>query len=404
MAINLKSLQSAQDTLGRRWLLTFDPDLESELQSQIWATKRRTLAVLAFVATALLLVFALNQRSLLLAADASYVTKLRFFVILPLTLALGVVCLQSRPWPTLRMVHLLLLAALGIGIAWMQTSLRAIGIMPPFAIFLLFVAFTYMLTAASLALACAVAICTTAAYAFFAVWLAQAITDDQWAALVFANILGFAAGRVHEKFMRGMFLAERIAVLVSLQDPLTGLANRRAGLDHVERALRHSRREQLPITVMMIDVDFFKLYNDHYGHIAGDDALRRVAAAIHDLARRPLDVVCRYGGEEFLVVLYGLDANVAGRFAERFRIAVERLKIEHARSQFQLVTVSIGICQAESTGQTKPLSLIEEADNALYQAKADGRNRCVQTDLGAVPQMSMFATGSFQVTSKATAK
>ena len=273
MNINLKALQAAQDTLGRRWLLTFESELESELQNQIWATKRRTLALLAVFATALLVVFTISQREVLLGHGVAYLTKLRFFVFMPLSLALAVVCMQSRSLPALRLAHLLLLAALGIAIAWMQTTLRAAGVTPPFAIFLLFVAFAYMLTAASLALSCVVALSGTAAYALFAVWLAQPVTVDHWTALVFANVLGFAGGRVHEKTMRGMFLAERIAVLVSLQDPLTGLANRRAGLDHLERALRHSRREQLPISVMMIDVDYFKLYNDHYGHIAGDDAL-----------------------------------------------------------------------------------------------------------------------------------
>jgi diguanylate cyclase (GGDEF)-like protein len=125
----------------------------------------------------------------------------------------------------------------------------------------------------------------------------------------------------------------------------------------------------------MIDVDHFKLFNDAYGHPAGDECLRRVAAALRERCRRPSDVVGRYGGEEFLVLLAGLDADQTVRMAETLREAVEELAIPHPGSSVaQRVTISVGAACVEPNATGSPEDLVRQADGALYKAKRAGRN------------------------------
>ena len=126
----------------------------------------------------------------------------------------------------------------------------------------------------------------------------------------------------------------------------------------------------------MLDVDFFKKFNDRYGHVAGDDCLRRVAGAIATGPRRPTDLAARYGGEEFAVILPDTDADGACAVAEKIRQAVQSLAIPHADSPCGDVTVSLGVhtcCPADEM-DAAPLSCIEGADALLYQAKTRGRN------------------------------
>ncbi len=160
------------------------------------------------------------------------------------------------------------------------------------------------------------------------------------------------------------------------QDPLTGLANRRH-LDQVldmewNRNLRHGR----PLSLIMADVDFFKLYNDTYGHKAGDECLRTVAAVLKSFARRPGDLAARYGGEEFLLVLSEAPAEDAARLAEEVRTAVKALGLPHRASKVEpVVTVSLGVATAIPNVDSDPGSLLQAADQAMYQAKRDGRNK-----------------------------
>jgi diguanylate cyclase (GGDEF)-like protein len=129
----------------------------------------------------------------------------------------------------------------------------------------------------------------------------------------------------------------------------------------------------------MLDVDRFKIFNDRYGHPAGDDCLRRVAAAIAETARRPGDVVARYGGEEFAVVLPDTDEGGAEVIAERIRQAVYGLKIHHEADANGVVTISAGVACTVSAGlNSRPETLMQDADRALYGAKASGRNAVIR--------------------------
>ena len=165
--------------------------------------------------------------------------------------------------------------------------------------------------------------------------------------------------------------------IMAMMDGLTGIANRRYFDDYYERSWRTAIRLGKPISVIMADIDWFKKYNDAYGHQTGDDCLRQVAVTIRGQTKRAADFVARYGGEEFIVILPEADSEGAAKFAERVRQQVEALAIEHSQSPFGRVTVSLGVASAEPRLDDDPLLLIEAADKALYAAKNAGKN-CVR--------------------------
>ncbi|MFQ5433238.1 MAG: diguanylate cyclase [Nitrospinota bacterium] len=162
---------------------------------------------------------------------------------------------------------------------------------------------------------------------------------------------------------------------LSTIDSLTGVANRRGYDDFVNREWKRAAREQKQLSLVMADIDFFKAYNDSYGHNAGDNCLKRVAECLVESASRPGDLVARYGGEEFVIVLSGTSSENAGVLARKALKEVEAMKIEHSNSRAsKYVTVSLGVATAIPDQDIPPESLLEAADNALYMAKRDGRN------------------------------
>jgi diguanylate cyclase (GGDEF)-like protein len=168
---------------------------------------------------------------------------------------------------------------------------------------------------------------------------------------------------------------ERLEGLTKL-DPLTGIPNRREFDSFAARAWRLARRDHQPLAVVLLDVDYFKIFNDKLGHQAGDDCLRKVAQALVAAAQRPLDLVARYGGEEFVAVLGGSGIHDALVVAERMRLAVQSLCLVHPGSTRDVVTVSCGAAAMEPRHGGTIEELVGSADEALYYAKAAGRN-CV---------------------------
>lgn len=163
---------------------------------------------------------------------------------------------------------------------------------------------------------------------------------------------------------------------LSLVDALTGVANRRNFDRCVDREWRRAFRAQREMSLIMIDVDSFKIYNDVYGHQAGDECLRQVARILKDALRRPGDMLCRYGGEEFAVVLPDTPVAGAAIVAENLRLAVEVAGLPHMHSKVaQHVTLSLGVATVTPQEGLSVEALVALADKALYQAKSDGRNR-----------------------------
>ena len=166
----------------------------------------------------------------------------------------------------------------------------------------------------------------------------------------------------------------------SFSDGLTGIANRRHFDIALDKELRRAKRAGAPLSLLMIDIDSFKAYNDCYGHQQGDDTLIRVAAALSAMLQRPHDLIARYGGEEFAVILPELDSAQARQMAEAMRLRVAGLQIAHAGAPgVGYVTVSIGIAtgnDAHASAQQPDLSLLlGAADRSLYDAKRAGRNQ-----------------------------
>ena len=179
---------------------------------------------------------------------------------------------------------------------------------------------------------------------------------------------------------RKLDAANQELIRISSSDGLTGIANRRFFDESMVIEWRRARRHSNSLAMLMCDVDFFKRYNDTYGHIAGDDCLRKVATAIRSNTERPSDIVARYGGEEFAVVLPETTVGGALMVAEKIRNAIRTLNIPHSESPSGRITMSIGIAAAAPGFDNPPDDLINAADKALYRAKHEGRDRVCRAD------------------------
>jgi len=177
---------------------------------------------------------------------------------------------------------------------------------------------------------------------------------------------------------RDLASANRELEKLSRQDGLTGIANRRYFDSYLVTEVRRGARERQPLSLILSDVDHFKAFNDCYGHQAGDDCLRRVAAALSSAGRRPADLAARYGGEEFAMVLPGTVLDGAVDVAQAVSRVIEGLAIPHERSAVdRRVTLSQGVVSLTPEKETSSEDLIQRADQALYLAKQQGRNRYV---------------------------
>jgi diguanylate cyclase (GGDEF)-like protein len=195
-------------------------------------------------------------------------------------------------------------------------------------------------------------------------------------ALVFANVVGAAGAYALEHANRTSFLERRLLVEIAELDGLTRLLNRQTFESRVRSTWHRAMNQACPVSVMMVDVDHFKLYNDHYGHQAGDECLRSVAAAVRNaIGVRPGDLVARYGGEEIIAVLVARTPEEAGRTAQRIVREVAALDIPHASAlQHSRVSVSVGSATQLPSLSSSYDAIMRLADTALYTAKQQGRN------------------------------
>jgi len=189
----------------------------------------------------------------------------------------------------------------------------------------------------------------------------------------FKPIIVKARVRTHIQLKLKTDIIERMASI----DGLTDISNRRNFDVTLENELRRVARNNSLLSLILMDIDFFKKYNDHYGHAEGDTCLRRVAKALAGCMQRAGDFVARYGGEEFVIILPETDRTGAIEIAEKVRLAVIGLNIEHAASDVaRHVSLSLGVTTVLGGQTVSPVDVINEADAALYKAKASGRN-CV---------------------------
>ena len=171
--------------------------------------------------------------------------------------------------------------------------------------------------------------------------------------------------------------------VLARKDHLTGLANRRHFDEMLDTEVKRARRTRQPLSLIMCDVDYFKMYNDHYGHPAGDGCLTAIGALLLGTFKRAGDLPARYGGEEVAVILPGTLPEEALQLAERLRLGLIAQAIPHAASDVAAhVTLSIGVAGVQAVGERDAAWFIAEADRALYQSKASGRNRATLASSG----------------------
>ena len=209
------------------------------------------------------------------------------------------------------------------------------------------------------------------------VWIRDVVHVERNAAGEVLALIGFMFDiteqkKTEEKLMRLQKQLEDF----SFRDGLTGVANRRKFDAVFEHEWSQARRANQPFALALFDIDFFKQYNDHYGHVQGDECLKLVGRALASAARTETDFFARYGGEEFVLVLPGTDEQGARGIAERARQAVAAAGIPHAASPLgQLLTVSVGVGSIVPGAEDSPLAFIDRVDRSLYRAKQSGRDR-----------------------------
>ena len=166
---------------------------------------------------------------------------------------------------------------------------------------------------------------------------------------------------------------------LATHDSLTSLANRRSFDEQLHHEWMRAQRDQLPLSLIVADIDFFKRYNDHYGHRQGDECLRHVASTIHQTVMRPGDLVARYGGEEFAIIMPNTDSKGANAVADRVCIRIAESELPHPKSDVsEFVTISLGVATITPNTGNSAEDLFAAADKALYQAKENGRNQAFQ--------------------------
>lgn len=201
---------------------------------------------------------------------------------------------------------------------------------------------------------------------------ARGLTYDAEDVALIEACAGYLSVRLHDSLMQTR--SERLANMASL-DGLTGVLNRRTFNERLATEWSRGVRHATPICAIIVDIDFFKIYNDTYGHQAGDTVLAQVAQALASCISRTEDVFARYGGEEFVALLPGTSVEGALVVAERMRKTVFDLQVGHSGSALGVVTVSVGVASATATSDLRPDRVLSAADAALYEAKRLGRNR-----------------------------
>lgn len=196
-----------------------------------------------------------------------------------------------------------------------------------------------------------------------------------------------------ERTYRSNYLESGLIAELTARDGLTGLATRRAFDEHLLRVWQQAQRDGRILSILMVDIDHFKNYNDSFGHQAGDAALQNVGQVLQGFARRPLDIAARFGGEEFAVVLYDLSIAYVIDIAERMRQAAQFVSLPRHEAANSGLTISIGVGVVMPTVGRTPQGAVQLADEALYESKNSGRNRVV---LKGVEEHRNLKTGSFK--------
>jgi len=373
------SPHSAQLHRGFPWL-RFEPGLEEEFREHHVRRQLVQTRIALLSGIGLFLLFALRDVGLLPPEVWHWTVALRVYVVVPAILVMLAVSFAPVPGRWIERVGAVTVVVVMCGTAASLLISAQMGAPLPYEALLVVMVFVIFLTGLRFYHATLTTFAVAAAYliAREALDFPGAETLRQGLYLYVIALIGWLGAYMLEWSRRMNFLSGAVMKFRASHDPLTYLYNRRAALEHLHRAWRLAERERRPLAVLLLDVDNFKRFNDHYGHLHGDGCLSEVAMALHHRLRRPMDLVARYGGEEFLAVLYGVAGENVRRVGDAVRQLVQELGIEHVENKpLGVVTMSVGASWVEpAEAGTSIETLLETADRALYRAKAAGRNRC----------------------------
>lgn len=363
---------------GFPWM-RFEPALESVYRDGQFADNLRLLRInLAILAV---IIFSIIQidRIVMPALSAKVPDILRLGVMVPI-LVIGFALTYLRnasTWYPRIMTWLMAIALMAI--AWIGLWAWGHGENRVFVRLVIAVVAVYFVLGVPVRSAIAANLLTLVFYAAAAAaaWSMPAAELTQFLAMLLMTSVICAAGAYNlERARRTAWLEGQLLAETALQDGLTGIHNRRRLDEHLQRVWHQCIREHKPLALLFADIDHFKAYNDRYGHQAGDEALKAVAAVLAHHARRPMDIAARFGGEEFAVVLYDTTREHALRIGEQILEEVRQLGIAHgASSAAPVLTTSLGIACVVPVARRSSAGLLQLADQALYAAKDGGRNQ-----------------------------
>jgi diguanylate cyclase (GGDEF)-like protein len=364
---------------GFPWL-TFDGDLEGEFRRRNFEENLLHTRVNLCLAIVIIIAFSAMNAMVLEPELDRIPSGICILVIIPVLLiglALSFSVQRHRIHAPLTM---LLMTILGLSLAAMQIIALRGGVSILFPGVILGIVFMYFMS--GLIFYHAVAASVIVMFVYLAAGTALMFPGREFsysaAVIVAANLFCASVTYMHEKTSRMRFLEACLLRELVARDGLTGIQNRRMFDQHIARVWQQAVREEERIAVLLADIDCFKDYNDRYGHQAGDECLRAVAASLSQCARRPLDFVARYGGEEFAIVLYEASREHVAEVLTRIQRSIAELNIPHEASRVaSRLTLSIGAAFVLPAANRTLEGLIQLADEALYCAKEEGRNRVI---------------------------
>ncbi|HOT45598.1 MAG TPA: GGDEF domain-containing protein [Spirochaetota bacterium] len=358
--------------------LLFSGEIESEFRKSYCKMIRPQFISALIAAFILIVAFEIMDHVFIPDRRVIWTTVVRFGVILPVLALSGLASTVKRfQFAIFPLVFASsLVGGLGI-IAIFHINYHSAGYVR-YESLILTTAIVYFLS--GLLFRMSLACCGLVMAAYFAVAVLTGVSAPVIASsglfLVLMNVIGAGGCYIIERAIRSNYLHRKILKEMAEHDGLTGIYNRHTFNENYGRLWRQAVRDRKAVAVIMIDVDQFKQYNDTRGHLAGDRCLIQIAGALARYERRPLDIVARFGGEEFVVVLYDTDASHVRDASEQIRAGIADLRIEHGSSDAgPFVTVSVGSAIMVPGPAIEPQWLIRLADEALYRAKGLGRNR-----------------------------
>jgi diguanylate cyclase (GGDEF)-like protein len=398
LGLGFDSAFARQQQDGFPWLV-FSDELEPGFREAHFERTRPYVRAALFIGLALVLVIFVFGIVMGRPMGDGFSNFIRFGLLSPVLLATTTASFMPAHRRAFRM--LVAMTAVTIGVSYVVLNLTS----PPhltqlgFAGLIVVIPFVYFALGLLLKAALLIVVAVTVIYVggALAIGIPADILQYNTAILVVSNfICGMGSYMLEHSLRTGYLEGEMLGEMVQ-RDGLTGLLNRRAMDEHLDQVWAVARRQRCPVTIMMVDIDYFKAYNDRYGHQAGDECLRRVAQSVGAGARRALDFSGRYGGEEFLVVLFDATHEHAMKVATDITKRIQQLRVPHEKSPTApFVTVSIGVATVVPAETERSMEgVVQLADRCLYKAKTDGRNRVEGEEAcEAFIQTGIFDSGS----------